>query len=295
MSYAVVVVYYRNWPDVMATLEDLEKQSVRPEAVVVVDNSPGDERLDEVSLRFPRCHLVRPSTNAGYGAGMNLGIVQAGQLVDVPSLLLLTHEVRLEPTAAEVLLRALEAGPQLAVAAPLLGDLQDASVTWSAGAVLEGWRLRPRHRGIGTPLDSQRGAPQLTCDWVDGAALMVRSEAIGRLGGFREDFFLYWEEVDLCLRLRHGGWQVACVPTAVAWQRPSGTPTYLECRNRLLLLRAHASRWAVLAEVMSVGLEVARAQLGVALGRRDPQDLVARRAGLMDGFTGRLRRQLVRR
>lgn len=73
MRYAAVVVYYRNWPGVLATLEDLEKQSVVPEAVVVVDNSPGDERLNQVSLRFPRCHLVRPSTNAGYGAGMNGG------------------------------------------------------------------------------------------------------------------------------------------------------------------------------------------------------------------------------
>lgn len=295
MRYAAVVVYYRNWPGVLATLEDLEKQSVVPEAVVVVDNSPGDERLNQVSLRFPRCHLVRPSTNAGYGAGMNGGVEEAGRLVDVPAVLLLTHEVRLEPTAAEVLLRGLEASPRLAVAAPLLGDLQEPGVTWSAGAVLEGRRLRPRHRGIGTPLDSQRGAPHLACDWVDGAALMVRTEVFGQLGGFREDFFLYWEEVDLCLRLRHGGWQVACVPTAVAWQRPSGTPTYLECRNRLLLLRAHASPRVVLAEVLSVVLEIARAQLGVTLGRRDRQDLLARRAGLVDGLTGRLRRQLVRR
>lgn len=295
MRYAAVVVYYRNWPGVLATLEDLEKQSVVPEAVVVVDNSPGDERLDDVPLRFPRCHLVRPSANAGYGAGMNRGAEEASRLVDVPALLLLTHEVRLEPTAAEVLLRGLEDRPRLAVAAPLLGDLQEPEVTWSGGAVLEGRRLRPRHRGIGTPLDSRRGAPPVICDWVDGAALMVRVEAFRRLGGFREDFFLYWEEVDLCLRLRHGGWQVACLPTAVAWQRPSGTPTYLECRNRLLLLRVHTRPWTVLAEVLSVALGIARAQLGVALGRRDREDLVARRAGLVDGFTGRLRRQLVRR
>jgi N-acetylglucosaminyl-diphospho-decaprenol L-rhamnosyltransferase len=61
-------------------------------------------------------------------------------------------------------------------------------------------------------------------DWVSGAALIARRTALQQIGGLDEQFFLYFEDVDLCRRLRHSGWQIAFVPSVAIIHRSRPDP-----------------------------------------------------------------------
>src|SRR5205823_9449671 len=146
-------------------------------------------------------------------------------------------------------------------------------VVWSAGGTLSRITGKPRHLFAGESVAKRRPA-LIDVTWLDGACLLARADAFKASGGFREDLFLYWEDVCLALAVRRAGWRVCCATDAVALQEPSMTPPYLMARNRALVLGRRGalcaavdiSRWLI--RVAASGRGVRRGALGVA-GLRD--------------------------
>jgi GT2 family glycosyltransferase len=104
--------------------------------------------------------------------------------------------------------------------------------------------------------------------------MLVPKRALDSVGGFREEFFLYYEEVELQLRLRLNGWSVRLVPTAVCGQEPGNLTAYLRVRNRILLTTAfpyyfdQRLRFSLLEAVRTCAISVrdrrSRNRVGVA-------------------------------
>ena len=289
---AAVVLNHRHWPATLGVLESLESQSTRPVCVVVVDNGSGEAEVDAIRAGAGDRYRVLPlGRNDGYAAGMNAGIRDVAR--DRPdAILLLTHDVRLEPDCLRLLSDELQRHADTAVAAPVLGWDRRDDVTWSAGGELTGVTGTPWHPDKGSPLHVTLRAPSRSVAWADGAVLLVRREALDRHGPLPEQYFLYFEEVDFQTRIRRHGGAVRVVSGALAWQAPGRTPRYLAARNQILLLRAHRRRalpFFLATVVLSCAREAAKRLLG-----RSPDMSVAMALwfGIVDGLTGRLRREL---
>jgi hypothetical protein len=113
---------------------------------------------------------------------------------------------------------------------------------------------------------------------------MIPADAFQACGGFREDLFLYWEDVDISRRLAGLGWRITCVGAAVAFQEPSMTPPYLGARNRALVLGRSGA--------VGVGLDMVRyAVADVVHGRGLRRTLLAGR-GLRDARRHELDRSI---
>jgi GT2 family glycosyltransferase len=146
--------------------------------------------------------------------------------------LLLTQDVRLRDGAVGALMAAGDRHPEYGVLGPVLW-LRDAMSVFSYGG-------RRGRRG-GWVEHIRDAAPPSDdgiahCDWVDGAALLIRRDALEHVGLLDERLFIYFEETDLCLRITRAGWRVGVVLDAVAEQE-SGQPArpgfhaYLMARN----------------------------------------------------------------
>lgn len=223
-------------------------------AVVVVDNFSTDAVRTSVR-RLAADHgweLLEPTGNVGFGAGANLGIAHASAAGhDV--VLLVNPDAELEPGAAAALAAHVRAHP-LTLAAPRI--VRPDGSTWFGGASLD----------LRTGRTSNRAAPP-GVPWLSGACLAATADAWLRSGGFDDDYFLYWEDIDLSYRwVRDGGLltvlpDVVCTHTVGGTQRSpahGSTPDraksavyyYYNCRNRLLFARRHLPararrRWAV--------------------------------------------------
>jgi GT2 family glycosyltransferase len=215
-----------------------------PAQTIVVDTESWDGSAALVRREFPAVELLE-TENRGYGAGANAGL----ERIRLPHALVLNADTRPGPGALSALAAHLDCHPQAAVAGPLVLD--------------EHGRPQVTARPFPTPLEillQESGLHRLLLgklrdrrprpvDWVLGAALALRCDAVSEIGGFDETYFMYNEEVDLCLRLRQAGWEVHYAPVATvahvgrastSQERAAMAEQYV--RSTAALYRRHFSR-----------------------------------------------------
>lgn len=287
-SLTAVVLLYRNWPGVRVTLDSLLASTAAVDHVVVVDNGSEEGDLRELAAAYPSVDVVRAPGNDGYAAGMNLGVREAERLGS-SHVLLLTHDVLLDASCVAELMVGMTDGTGLC--GPLLLRRDEPDVVWSAGGTIDRAHGLPGHQHIGEPASAVPAGPPRAVEWVDGAVLLLSLEALLAVGGLSEDYFLYWEEVDLALRLSAAGFGIVLCPSALAWQAPGMAPPYLDARNGTLVLWRHGMRRVVPRAVV----RQLRAGLG-GVKRGEAWQLPARVVGVLDAATGRrTQRWLLRR
>lgn len=236
-----VVLTYGGGDDHLPLVRCLLDEGVRAERLVLVHNPSADAGGPASP---PGAAVVRMGRNVGYGGAMNAAVDVA--LRDGSAfVLLLTHDARLRAGTVAALLKAARAAPEFGVLGPVLWSRSDGA-PWSYGGTGAPWRPGV-HRRAPRPDDDA----VVECDWVDGAAMLVRREVFDRVGGFDERYFMYLEEPDLCLRARRAGWRVGVVTDAWAEQEPGaprrpGAYSYLLMRNGLEFARRSEGIGAIL-------------------------------------------------
>jgi N-acetylglucosaminyl-diphospho-decaprenol L-rhamnosyltransferase len=211
----VVVVTFNGLPYIERCLD-----SVRGYDTVVVDHGSTDGTPEFVRKRFPEITLLH-GENRGLAAGWNRGI---SALSSPRYLLILNADAWVTGGAVRQLIAFADTRPDAAVVGPQLLN-PDGTLQRSVRGFPTVWRLateylvlrrltfgfRPFSAAAGGGVDHT--ATQ-EVDWVVGAALLVRSEAVREVGLVDDDFFLFSEEVDWCYRFRRAGWKVLYYPGA---------------------------------------------------------------------------------
>lgn len=229
-SIAVIIVNYGTAELAIAAVESLlaRDHGGRRVEVHLVDNaSPGGDAATLQSAHDAggwdaRVTLWLEDENHGFGRGNNV-VLQALAARDTPpdKVMLLNPDAHLHNEAVDILARALEANPRAgaAGASVLRPDLSPATAAFRFPGAISEWartvnlglldRLTANHRVALPP-----GQPAGPVDWVSGAAVMFRFQAVAPLDFFDPGFFLYYEEVDLMRRMQDSGWYVLYVPDA---------------------------------------------------------------------------------
>jgi N-acetylglucosaminyl-diphospho-decaprenol L-rhamnosyltransferase len=212
---------------------------------IVVDNASAD-RSGANLQDIPRVRVIANDRNVGFGAAVNQAARGASNPEPRPSaigrrpsnaelLLLLNPDCDVQPGAFRALVETLDAHPDCAIAAPRLLNA-DGSVQASARGepdALTGLfgrhalltKFFPASAAARRNLPAQdlvdAGVESADVDWVMAAAMLVRRKAFDEVGGFDDRYFLYWEDADLCRRLRDRGWKTRYVPRAIV-RHPGG-------------------------------------------------------------------------
>ncbi len=186
-------------------IEPCLKSVARAGQVIVVDNASEDATVETVEMLDREAVIVTITENLGFGAAANEGLARAsGEFV-----LLINPDAALEAGALETLAAAADRYPKAAILAPRLispeGDVQR-----SHDASLFGRENMPRKRSDPVP------EGETSCGFLSGAVMLLRKKAVDEVGGFDPAIFLYYEDDDLCLRLREKGWSLVLVPEAAA-------------------------------------------------------------------------------
>jgi N-acetylglucosaminyl-diphospho-decaprenol L-rhamnosyltransferase len=217
--------------------------------VVVVDNGSADGSAAAVEERVT---LVCPGENLGYARAANLGIAAT----DAPVVAVCNPDLEVQPGTAAAILARLEAERDLAAAGPLIRN-PDGTIYPSARAVprlrdavghgLLGlvWPTNPFTRRY-RQLDADPRQPR-DVDWVSGAAIWLRRDALAGVGGWDERYFMYVEDVDLCWQLRRAGWRIGYEPgggvTHVQGATTAKHPYRMIAEHHRSMWRFAAKRW----------------------------------------------------
>ncbi len=259
MKLSIIIV---NW-NVKRLLRDclmsLQAQLDDTSEIIVVDSASHDDSPQMVRTEFPSVQLIESSTNLGYAKGNNLGVRHArGEY-----LLLLNPDTVVKPHTLTTLTHHLDSQPTVGVVGPQLlwadGSIQSSrrrlptvgTLFWESTLLHQWWPHNPharRYHLADIPPDSAQ-----TVDWLVGAALLIRRTTWTQVGGFDEDFFMYFEETDWCKRCQDAGWAIHYLPTAQivhyegkSSEQVAAARTIRFQRSKLRYTRKHFGRgWAV--------------------------------------------------
>lgn len=216
----IILVNYNSTDHLLRCLESIRGSLGDLQAqIIVVDNASTDS-WQRVADACPAARLIRNPENRGFASAVNTGI----RMGTAPCIVLLNPDTVVPPGFFRSALDVMDRRPDVGILGPRILDPDGATqgsarafptpLTALFGRTALLTRLFPNNplsrRNIltGTP-DDREDRP---VDWVSGACMVVRREAIGRMGLMDEQFFMYWEDADWCKRAREAGWSVVHDP-----------------------------------------------------------------------------------
>jgi GT2 family glycosyltransferase len=275
---AAVVVNHDGIAYTRACVASLRRsRGVRVHAIVVDNASRPEERraLEEEYRGASDVEILLLTENRHFAGGVNAGAAR-GVALGAGFLMILNNDTELEPDCLALLVETAIAHHDAGIVGPALLDVREPDRALSLGERYSAWSLavprtllRVRDAGDGTPY---------RVGGIMGSALLVTRECFLRVGPYREDLLVYYEEVDFCLRARRLGFRPLVAPRAIV--RHDGlrgfaaglTPyaAHLKTRNQLLLMRAHGGLldWAAFLPVYA-GLVATSSLLYLARGERE--------------------------
>jgi GT2 family glycosyltransferase len=244
---SVVVLNSRPPDDCLSCLASLRNASLAGLNVIVLDYGSSAQSLAAIRSALPGGQLIQLQENRGYAGNNNVGLRLA---LDQGAawILLLNEDTVVAGDCLEHLMRTAESDPAIGVVGPMVYHADEPDVIQSAGGQLDAtWCANLHGRN---QVDRGQFGTEREVDWVSGCAVLVRRALVEQVGLLDERFFIYWEEVDWCVRARRHGWRVVHVPAAKIWHkgvqrvyRPHPSVTYYSTRNRLMFLAKHHAPW----------------------------------------------------
>lgn len=222
---SLIVVNYNAGPELARSIRSVVTDLAdRVWEGVVVDNASSDDSPDSIAGFAPRVRLIRNAHNVGFARGVNQGLAAT----TAPRVLILNPDCRLAPGTFAALAQELDRSPAHAIVGPRILN-PDGSAQGSARGdpdmltgvfgrtgllrrVLPGLAVSRRNVVDGVGLEAEA----VTVDWLSGACVLARRDVLQQVDGFDERYFLYWEDADLCRRVRARGYVIRYVPSAVA-------------------------------------------------------------------------------
>ena len=222
MKLSIIIVSWNVKDDLLRCLASLkENPPSEPFEQIVVDNMSTDGTVDAVKSRYPEVTLIENRQNAGFAMANNQGMeLSSGQYV-----LLLNPDTIVHPGSLDFMVAFLDDNPDVAACGPkLLNDDGSAQASVRRFPTFRGVLYRHtvcRLLGLFRPqyrkwmMKDFGYDKQIDVDQIMGAAMMVRSSVIEEVGRLDTDFFMYFEEVDWCYRIKQAGWRIVFLPDAV--------------------------------------------------------------------------------
>ena len=233
---SILLVNFNGLRHLEECLASVSAQDFRSFEVVLVDNASTDGSAEFVRARFPDVNIVDAGANLGFAGGNNLGIRHCrGEWI-----FLLNNDTRLEPGALSAIHEGTARHPDYRIFACFMLNHRDPTRVDNAGEAF--YRAGFTYGFSGWPSDAFK-APREVVGACGGAAVF-RADVLRGLEGFDEDFFLIFEDVDLCCRARHLGEKILFLPDARVLHKGSASiggqasdiAVYYATRNYLFFL-----------------------------------------------------------
>lgn len=252
---SIVTVNYNSLEETLELLESVFDNSFQNTEVIVVDNASKEDPTQHIKSAYPTVKVLRSEENLGFAGGNNLALPHCHGAY----IFFLNNDAELTDGVIESLLQLFETEPKLGIVSPKLcyfnaiPDLVPDMIQY-AGAT-EVHSLTGRNKIIGErQTDYGNWNQPVPTAYCHGAAMMVPKKVIEEVGPMSEDYFLYYEELDWCERIKKAGYRVFVDNRVKVYHKESisvgrlgAVKTYYLTRNRILFMRKNKKPLQLLA------------------------------------------------
>jgi hypothetical protein len=254
LQHPLVAIATLNWKrseDTITCLASAANQSYPNIILIVVDNESSDESFTAITAACPQATVLRNQRNLGFAAGANIGIRHALS-VGADYIFLVNNDTIFAPDTVALLLKHVVSDVGLLVPAIYYANMPDRP--WSLGG-LRHWLTLEKTGDTPAVLALAEPDGYLERDYVVGCGLLLTRRMLEHVGLFDERFFMYYEDMDLSLRVRNRGFRILLVPSAHMWHKVatssggSDSPgeRYWMARSSVIFFHKHVKglRWLV--------------------------------------------------
>jgi GT2 family glycosyltransferase len=282
---AILIVVWNGVKDTLECLESLQDDLYENKEIIIVDNGSTDDSCEIIKSSGFNVKIIRSESNLGFTGGNNLGLKEAKRC-GAQYVFLLNNDTTVEPEALSALVEAAQLQPRAGILSPVIHYYDSPAEIWFAGATLRFYVGEALHD---LSLQPGRLSKPYFSPWVSGCAMLVSMVAVDRVGSFDDRFYLNWEDVDWCVRMRSEGWDVGVVPSARIYHKVGrsqwklhGRSCYYSVRNNLLFSAKHAGLGYLSTFVLVMWRHFREVLRRSGAGRREILD------GAINGFSDHL-------
>ncbi len=294
MKIVIVVLNWNGDKFISKCLDSLKRLEVGSNKVevVVVDNASSDNSVNMLLKQYPQWHLIENKENLGYAEGNNVGIRYALS-TNADWIWIVNPDVYVDPKSLEKLLSVATKYPNAGILSSKVyfspgfefekdkyKKSEIGKVLWFGGGRMDWNNVYAVHLGM-NEVDSGQYDQISQTELATGASMLLNAQMLNDVGLLDSKFFLYYEENDLCQRVRRENWELWYVPQSIAWHANaqstvtgSNLVDYYTTRNRMLF----GMRWAPLKSKLAL----LRESLRLIFSGRPWQ-----KRGILDFYLGR--------
>ena len=258
IEVSIITINYNGLKDTCALIETIPFNDNLE--VIVVDNASQNQEADTISQRFPQIKVIKSEKNLGFAGGNNLGIKAAHGKY----LFFINNDTIFKNFNIQVLIDRLESSSDIAIVCPKIRFAWGTNpIQFTGYTPLSIITVRNHSIGFGEEDQGQYDTPHPT-PYAHGAAMLIKREAIDKVGLMPECFFLYYEELDWSMMFTRAGYQIWYEPKCTIYHKESQSTgqnsplrTYYIVRNRFLLVKRNwngFTKYITYAYLMGTGL-----------------------------------------
>ena len=258
---SIITVNYNQAEVTCQLLASLKNTTYSNIEIWVVDNASKESPKAIINERFPNVNVIESKQNLGFAGGNNLAITQAKGKY----LMFLNNDTEVSPNFLEPLVDTMQKNQKVGICASKLHFFHSPNTIQYAGSTaLHTFKIQSYAIGYGEQDNGQYDAITKT-NLAHGAAMMVSAEAIKSVGLMPEEYFLYYEEIDWCEKIKQAGYDIYFVPSSLVLHKESisvgkqsAIQVYYKTRNRILLARKWRSGFDKIGALGYLGVVAAR-------------------------------------
>jgi len=238
LKVSIILLNWNNPYDTVECIESLKEISYPNYEIIVVDNNSTDDSIKELE-NIRNIQLIRNDSNLGFAGGNNVGIEYALKRSS-DLILLLNNDTVVEKEFLSVLVKRAVADKNVGIIGNKVYYYSEPAKIWSAGGGIT--RLTKRTFQYGeNKIDKKRFIREMEVDFLSGCCMLIKREVFERIGLLDAEYFMYYEDVDFCLRAKKL-FKIIYTPGAIIWHKVSATSNksyrdYYRMRNYIYLLR----------------------------------------------------------
>ncbi|BDQ04195.1 glycosyltransferase family 2 protein [Ignavibacterium sp.] len=243
----VIIINWNGLDDTIECVKSLKTTDYENYKITIVDNNSNEfnkTKLKELQENYKDITLIFNESNLGFSGGNNIGIQQALR-EGADYILLLNNDTIVEPSSFSKLISVFEHDINAGIASPKINYYDFPDLVWSAGGKIS--KIRGSGFAIGNIKSDSIKEEIKEVSFVSGCCMLIKKDLFNKVGLLDEDFFLYLEDTDFCVRVKEAGFKIYVANNSVIYHKVSKSTFKLEkpislyytTRNRLLLVNKH--------------------------------------------------------
>lgn len=243
---SIIILNYNSWEDTIECIESIKDITYPNYSIIIVDNKSCDDSVINLKERFPSLKIIESNKNLGYASGNNIGIEYA--LKDNSEYIcILNNDAIVDKNFLEPLINIFDTCNDVAAVGPCICCYNDRDKIQAMGANINLYTGLAQARAKGREYVNFKNKIQ-DVDYLGGACFLVKSEIFIKIGNIPENYFLFYEETEFCLKIKRANYRLLCVGESRVYHKGSATISkfkglsyFFLNRNRVVFERRNAN------------------------------------------------------